>query len=85
MAIIERAKKPASADPHAAVVASKAAATAPDAAPRKKSMRGKREMFQVGFEPELLAELDAERERLGGISRPALLKIALRRLLDSKL
>nr|WP_260630508.1 ribbon-helix-helix protein, CopG family [Pseudomonas syringae]UVN18319.1 hypothetical protein pPsy0462c_00060 [Pseudomonas syringae] len=48
-------------------------------------MRGKREMFQVGFEPELLAELDAERERLGGLSRPALLKIALRRLLDSKI
>lgn len=85
MTIIERAKKPASADPQAAVVASKAAATAPDSALKIKKKRGKREMFQVGFEPELMAEMDAERERLGGLSRPALLKIALRRLLDSKI
>ncbi|WP_426103020.1 ribbon-helix-helix protein, CopG family [Pseudomonas sp. PSPC3-3] len=85
MAIIERAKRTASANPEATIAASKAAATAPDAVPRIKKLRGKREMFQVGFEPELLAELDAERERLGGISRPALLKIALRRLLDSKI
>lgn len=53
--IIQRAPKPASTDPEAAQVAAKAAATAPDSK-TKKNIRGKREMFQVGFEPELLAE-----------------------------
>ncbi|WP_122234324.1 ribbon-helix-helix protein, CopG family, partial [Pseudomonas savastanoi] len=38
--------------------------------------------FQVGFEPELLAEFDAARKQLG-LSRPALIKIAVRRLLDA--
>lgn len=81
MAVIARAPKQASADAEATQVAAKAAATAPDSKAPKK-LRGKREMFQVGFEPELMAEFDAARERLG-LSRPALIKIALRRLLDS--
>ncbi|WP_337580196.1 ribbon-helix-helix protein, CopG family [Pseudomonas savastanoi] len=45
-------------------------------------MRGNREMFSVGFEPDLLAEFDAARNKLG-LSRPALIKIAVRRLLDA--
>lgn len=81
MAIIERAPKPASTDPGSAQVAARAAATAPDSKAKTK-MRGKREMFQVGFEPELLAEFDAARSKLG-LSRPALIKIAVRRLLDA--
>jgi hypothetical protein len=79
--VIKRAPKPATADPASDQVATKAAATAPDSK-GKKNMRGKREMFAVGFEPELMAELDAARARVG-LSRPALLKLALRRLLDS--
>ncbi|WP_230683692.1 hypothetical protein [Pseudomonas lundensis] len=47
----------------------------------KKNVRGKRQMFSVGFEPELMAELDAARGKVG-LSRPAFLKLALRRLLD---
>jgi len=81
MAVIQRAPKQASLDPESSQVAAKAAATAPDSK-AKRNMRGKREMFQVGFEPELLAEFDAARERLG-LSRPALIKIAVRRLLDA--
>lgn len=81
MAIIQRAPKPAATDPEAAQVAAKAAATAPDSK-AKKNLRGKREMFQVGFEPELLAEFDAARDKLG-LSRPAMIKIAIRRLLDA--
>ncbi|AAZ38111.1 MULTISPECIES: ribbon-helix-helix protein, CopG family [Pseudomonas] len=81
MAIIQRAPKPASADRESSQVAAKAAATAPDSK-AKKNIRGKREMFQVGFEPELLAEFDAARKQLG-LSRPALIKIAVRRLLDA--
>jgi hypothetical protein len=81
MAVITRAPKPASADPESTQVAAKAAATAPDSK-AKKNIRGKREMFQVGIEPELLAEFDAARKQLG-LSRPALIKIAVRRLLDA--
>jgi hypothetical protein len=79
--IIQRAPKPASADPLATQAAAKAAATAPDSK-SKKNMRGKREMFTVGFEPDLLAEFDAARSKLG-LSRPALIKIAVRRVLDA--
>lgn len=81
MAVIERAPKPASADPAATTAAAKVAATAPDSK-AKKNMRGNREMFSVGFEPDLLAEFDAARNKLG-LSRPALIKIAVRRLLDA--
>lgn len=81
MAVIQRAPKQASLDPEADQAAAKAAATAPDRK-AKTNMRGKREMFQVGFEPELLAEFDAARHKLG-LSRPALIKIAVRRLLDA--
>lgn len=80
-AIIQRAPKPASADPASEQAAAKAASTAPDSK-AKTNMRGKREMFSVGFEPELMAEFDAARAKLG-LSRPAYLKIALRRMLDA--
>ena len=79
--LIERAKKPASADPASELAAVKAAAAAPDSG-QKRSMRGKREMFSVGLEPEFMAEIDAYRER-NGLSRPALVRLALRRLLDA--
>lgn len=82
--LISRAKKPASADPESDQAALKAAASAPDSG-IKRTTRGKREMFNVGLEPEFLAEVDAFRERNGGLSRPALIKIALRRLLDAGL
>ncbi|MCE0923298.1 hypothetical protein LU673_25325 [Pseudomonas alloputida] len=82
MSLIERAKKPASVDPASEQAAIAAAAAAPDSG-KKKNVRGKREMFSVGFEPEFLAEVDAYRERHGNLSRPALIKIALRRLMDS--
>lgn len=81
MTVIKRAPKPAALDAESTQAAAKAAATAPDSK-AKKNMRGKREMFQVGFEPELLAEFDAAREKLG-LSRPAMIKIAVRRLLDA--
>lgn len=45
-------------------------------------MRGKREMFSVGLEPDFMEEVDAFRER-NGLSRPALVRLALRRLLDA--
>lgn len=83
MSLIERAK-PAAADPAAERAAVKAAAAAPDSGKRK-SVRGKREMFAVGLEPDFLAEVDAFRERNGNLSRPALIKIALRRLMDAGL
>lgn len=81
MSVIQRAPKAASLDPESTQVAAKAASKAPDNKSQR-NMRGKREMFQVGFEPELLAEFDAARKQLG-LSRPALIKIAVRRLLDS--
>ncbi|MCE1119129.1 hypothetical protein [Pseudomonas sp. NMI795_08] len=81
MTIIKRADKPASADPAAAKVAAKAASSAPDSG-KKMTMRGKRNMFNVGLEPALLDELDAYREQRG-LSRPACIKIALRLLFDS--
>jgi hypothetical protein len=84
MSLIERAKKPAAADPAADRAAAMAAAAAPDSG-LKKNVRGKREMFSVGLEPDFLAEVDAFRERNGNLSRPALIKIALRRLIDSGL
>ncbi|MGS8281650.1 ribbon-helix-helix protein, CopG family [Pseudomonas sp. PARCl1] len=80
--LIERAR-PAAADPAAERIAAKVAADAPDSGKRK-NVRGKREMFSVGLEPELLAEVDAFRAR-HGLSRPALIKIALRRLMDAGL
>lgn len=80
-AVIQRAPKPASAEPEAAQVAAKAAATAPDSKPAKYK-RGNRTMFQVGFEDPLMEEFDAECQKLG-LSRPALIKIAVRRLLDA--
>ncbi|MDT3750459.1 hypothetical protein [Pseudomonas kurunegalensis] len=81
--LIERAR-PAAVDPAAERVAAKVAAEAPDSGKRK-NVRGKREMFSVGLEPEFLTEVDAFRERNGNLSRPALIKIALRRLMDSGL
>lgn len=81
MTVIKRAPKPAAADPLSDQAAIKAAATAPDSS-MKKNQRGKRTMFSVGFEPELMAELDAARGKVG-LSRPAFLKLALRRLLDA--
>jgi len=81
--LIERAR-PAAADPDAERAAVKVAAAAPDSGPRK-SVRGNREMFSVGLEPSFLAEVDAFRERNGNLSRPALIKIALRRLMDAGL
>lgn len=84
MSLIERAKKPAAADPAADRAAAKAASAAPDSG-LKKNVRGRREMFSVGLEPEFLAEVDAFRDRNGNLSRPALIKIALRRLMDNGL
>lgn len=84
MSLIERAKKPAAADPVAERIAAKVASAAPDSGQRK-NVRGKREMFSVGLEPDFLAEVDAFRERNGNLSRPALIKIALRRLMDAGL
>lgn len=81
MPVIKRAPKPAAADPASDQAALKAAATAPDSSV-KKNVRGKRTMFSVGFEPELMAELDAARGKVG-LSRPAFLKLALRRMLDA--
>lgn len=80
MSVIKRAPKAAAADPASEQAALKAAATAPDSS-MKKNVRGKRQMFSVGFELELMAELDAARGKVG-LSRPAFLKLALRRLLD---
>lgn len=82
MAVIQRAAKPAAADAVSDQVAIKAAAAAPDSGIKKANVRGKRTMFSVGFEPELMAELDAARGKVG-LSRPALLKLALRRYLDA--
>ena len=81
MSVIKRAPKTAADDPASEQAAIRAAATAPDSN-LKKNMRGKRTMFSVGFEPELMAELDAARDRVG-LSRPAFLKLALRRMLDA--
>lgn len=81
MTVIKRAPKPATADAASDQAAIKAAATAPDSS-LKKNVRGNRVMFSVGFEPELMAELDAARGKVG-LSRPAYLKLALRRLLDA--
>lgn len=84
MTLIQRAKKPAAADPDAERAAARVAAAAPDSG-KKKNVRGKREMFSVGLEPDFLAEVDAFRERNGNLSRPALIKIALRRLMEAGL
>ena len=81
MTVIKRAPKQATADPVSDQTAIKAAATAPDSK-AKRNMRGKREMFSVGLEPDFLAEVDAVRSKLG-LSRPALIKLALRRLIDA--
>lgn len=80
MAVIQRAPKPAAADPAADQAAAKAAAKAPDSKAAT-NMRGKRSMFTVGLMPEFLAEVDAAREKVG-LSRPAVIKIALRAWLD---
>lgn len=80
-AVIKRAPKPATADPVSDQVATKAAATAPDSK-AKKSVRGRREMFSMGLEPDLMAELDAARAKLG-LSRPAFLKICFRHYQDA--
>lgn len=82
MTIIQRAAKAATAGTDEDRAAAQAAAAAPDSKAGGKYMRGKREMFTVGFEPELMEEFDAARQKLG-LSRPALIKIAVRRLLDS--
>lgn len=81
--LIERAR-PVADDPDAERAAVKVAAAAPDSGKRK-NVRGRREMFAVGLEPEFLAEVDAFRERNGSLSRPAVIKIALRRLMDAGL
>lgn len=84
MANLIQRSRPAAADPAAERAAAKVASAAPDSGKRK-NVRGNREMFSVGLEPEFLAEVDAFRERNGNLSRPALIKIALRRLIDAGL
>lgn len=83
MSVIKRAPKAASTDPASEQAATKAAAAAPDSGAKKANMRGKRTMFSVGFEPDLLGELDEARGKVG-LSRPAYLKLALRRMLDAE-
>lgn len=84
MTVIKRAPKAASADEASDQAAIKAAAAAPDSGAKKKAnVRGKRTMFSVGFESDLLEELDAARGKVG-LSRPAYLKVALRRMLDAE-
>ncbi len=79
--LIERAKKPASADPNAEQAAAKAAAAAPDSRVKSKA-DGKPEMFGVGLAPDFMAEVDAFRAR-HGLSRPALVRLALRKILET--
>ena len=86
MTVIKRAPKPASADEASEQAASKAAAAAPDSgvkSVKKANVRGKRTMFSVGFESDLLEELDKARGKVG-LSRPAYIKVALRRMLDAE-
>jgi hypothetical protein len=84
MTVIKRAPKAASADVASDQAATKAAAAAPDSGAKKKAnVRGKRTMFSVGFESDLLEELDTARGKVG-LSRPAYLKVALRRMLDAE-
>jgi hypothetical protein len=81
MAVIKRAPKPANDAPEEAQKAAKVAAPAPDS----KAESGSREKpvkFPVGLAPEFLAEVDAAAKRVG-LSRVALIKLALRRLLDA--
>ena len=58
------------------------AAAAPDSK-KAPTLVGKRVMINLGFEPEFLAEIDAQCARRGGISRPALIRLALSRLFES--
>jgi hypothetical protein len=81
MAVIKRAPKPASDAPEEAQKAALIAAPAPDS--KAESVpRGKPVKFPVGLAPEFLAEVDAAAQRIG-LSRVALIKLALRRLLDA--
>ena len=82
MSVIKRAPKAATADPASEQAATKAAAAAPDSGVKKANVRGKRTMFTVGLEPDLLGELDDARGKVG-LSRPAYIKLALRRMLDA--
>jgi len=82
MAVIQRAAKPASDAPDEAKKAAQAAAAAPDSK-KAPTLVGKRVMINLGFEPEFLAEIDAQCARRGGISRPALIRLALSRLFES--
>lgn len=82
MTVIKRAPKPAVESPAEERAATKAAASAPDSKARKVKT-GKQEMFQVGFDPELMALFEAERMKLG-LSRPAMVRLAVRTMINPK-
>ncbi|MHA6236850.1 ribbon-helix-helix domain-containing protein [Pseudomonas fluorescens group sp. PF-69] len=81
MAVIKRAPKPASDAPEEAQKAALIAAPAPDSK-AESVQRGKLVKFPTALEQGFLDEVDAFRQH-AGLSRNAVIRIALRRLLDS--
>ncbi len=82
MSLIKRAPKPAGDAPEDAKKAAQAAATAPDSGGRK--LVGKRVLINVGFEPEFLAKVDELCAAHGGLKRPAMIRLALSKMIESK-
>lgn len=81
MSLLKRAEKPAVDAPEEAQKAAQVAATAPDSK-AESAPRGKLTKFPTALEQGFLDEVDAFRQR-AGLSRNAVIRIALRRLLDS--